>query len=63
MMLYHAVAEHLPKAVASELRQRGVDEQSLSLRKQGCKSAGCMIYTLFYTQSLIGENYTHSECL
>jgi hypothetical protein len=35
MMLYHAVAEHLPKAVASELRQRGVDEQSLSLQRFG----------------------------
>ena len=35
MILYHAVAEHLPKAVASELRQRGVDEQCLSLQRFG----------------------------
>ena len=35
MILYHAVAEHLPKAVTSELRQRGVDEQSLSLQRFG----------------------------
>ena len=35
MILYHAVAEHLPKAVACELRQRGVDEQSLSLQRFG----------------------------
>ena len=35
MILYHAVAEHLPKDVASELRQRGVDEQSLSLQRFG----------------------------
>ena len=55
MMLYHAVAEHLPKAVASELRQRGVDEQSLSLRKQGCKSASYAIYTLYYTPKLSSE--------
>lgn len=26
--------------------------ESLSLRKQGCKSADCVIYTLYYTQKL-----------
>ena len=35
MMLNHPVTEHLPKDVASELRQCGIDEQVLFLQRFG----------------------------
>ena len=39
-------------------RYRGFE--SLSLRKQGCKSADYAIYTLYYTQNFIViENLSH----
>ena len=40
-------------------RYRGFE--SLSLRKQGCKSVGYVIYTLYYTQVFIAlENLLYS---
>ena len=41
-------------------RYRGFE--SLSLRKQGCKSMSCVIYTLFYTQKLT-SNKNSLQCL
>ena len=33
MMFQHSVAEHLPQDIATELRQRGVDEQVLLFQR------------------------------